>query len=187
MKTARIVAPLLPILLLAAWLAGDTQPTAFPMPKPGEVPFLDQAGVEKLVATHGNRLLVVNHWATWCSPCVEELPYFQAAQDEFGRNGVQIVALSMDFHAYEDEWPDFTHPTVKEAGLMLPVFQLNIDTTVTVPWFSSKWQGALPATFFYDREGNKVGEILGELTREQLFVEIGRQLERTLPKKPAAP
>jgi hypothetical protein len=93
----------------------------------------------------------------------------------------------MDYHAYEDEWPDYTHPTVKEAGLTLPVFQLNIDTTVTVPWFSPKWQGSLPATFFYDREGNKVGEILGEVTREQLFVEIGRQLERTLPKKPAAP
>ncbi|MDK2971898.1 MAG: hypothetical protein PWP23_1653 [Candidatus Sumerlaeota bacterium] len=167
--------------------ASTASPTAhYPLPAQGEIPIIKQAEIEKILATHGQRVLVVNHWATWCAPCVAELPYFQDAQEEFAANGVQIVGMGMDYHVYEEEWPEYTNDTVERLGITFPQFQLSVDTTVTVPYFSEKWSGGLPATFYYDAQGNKLGEHLGEISKEQLYADIGRLLAQTDGKEHAS-
>ena len=44
----------------------------------------------------GGKVLVLNFWATWCAPCVQEIPSLSEFQKEFGRNGVVVVAVSID-------------------------------------------------------------------------------------------
>src|ERR1044072_842209 len=44
--------------------------------------------------------MLVNFWATWCSPCVEEIPYFLESVDKYKADGVELVLVSLDFPTY---------------------------------------------------------------------------------------
>src|SRR5262249_58818489 len=57
---------------------------------------LDEAGVAKLAKNDGKKLLLVNVWATWCGPCVEELPEFVTMNRMYRRREFQLVTISLD-------------------------------------------------------------------------------------------
>ena len=63
----------------------------------GQYKIVDEAEVQMIQRTHGRKLLVVNYWATWCVPCIKEIPYFNAAFKKYRDQGVMIVGFSSDF------------------------------------------------------------------------------------------
>jgi len=158
------------------------KPYAFPTDAK-DVELIELGEAQKITETHGHDLLVVNFWATWCAPCVAELPYFQASYEKHKHDGLQVVGFVMDKFAYEEEWPEYTFETIENKGLTFPNFQMELDPTVAVPWFSDKWEGALPATFYYDKSGKKVGERLGEVDKETLDADIQRLLAQANENK----
>lgn len=104
------------------------------------------AQTEKMFAEH--ELTLVNVWATWCSPCIEELPIL----DKIYREG-EIGVVGIVIESRDDDVADFAAGIVKKSGATYPVLR------VTEGMEKSFLSGidAMPTTFFVDGEGNVVG------------------------------
>ncbi len=183
-----VSAPLVTAPLALAETAGEAASATasaktFDFPEEGEtLRTVTMEEMKEMVKSHDSELLVVNFWATWCAPCVAELPYFAEADKEFRDKGVRIVGLSLDNFTYEGEWQNISAATMKERGVRYANFGVDADTDKFVPWFAEEWAGAIPATFYFDKNGNKVGHRLRDVTKEELFSDI----EKYLPKETAA-
>ncbi len=174
------------ILLLTAFaaesFAGDaaTSPT-LSLPPPGEVREITANGYKKLIANHQHDLLVVNFWATWCVPCVIEIPHFVKASETFKERRVQFVGVSLDFL---DERKARVEPFLKEHKVPYPNFILNADQNTFLKSFPEDWTGALPATFLYDRHGTLLAHTLKAMTGEELDQLIEANLKQVSPPSP---
>lgn len=178
--TALLVTLAAPALLPAApdvVPATTDRPTTFAMPKSFEAPVADADTIARLINTHGEDLLVINFWATYCGPCLREMPYFQEAYAKHRNNGVVVVGLSTDKMIFDD-WADLVPRKLREVGARYPNFVIDVDPDIMIPAFSQDWTGAQPATFYFDRNGNKLGEDLGELTRDEVHARIAALLEK---------
>jgi thiol-disulfide isomerase/thioredoxin len=103
---------------------------------------------------------VVNFWATWCGPCIEELPYFERLGAENKGRKVKVLLVSADS---KTKLESAVKPFVKKRGLKNEVFLLNEKSQqVYIDRISKEWSGALPATLlvntaarvrkFYEKE-----------------------------------
>ena len=109
-------------------------------------------------------LLVVNFWATWCAPCVEELPYFLQATKTFGGDKVKIIFVSLDFIKDHNKLSTF----VANHKMENEVYHLNAGTpNAWIDKIDSSWGGSIPATVMY-RHGTKILFHEGELNQQQL-------------------
>lgn len=163
----------------------DSQTYAFP--EKYAAPVINQAEVEKILKTHGSDLIVVNFWATWCSPCIEEIPYFIKASKEYEQDNVRFIGISVDF---KNQVEDRVIPKLKEMEIPYANFVLynSVDdggSEAMIEFFSSNWKGDIPATFFYNKAGEKVGEFLRPLEYEELKARI-EELKPQKEEKPAA-
>ena len=112
--------------------------------KAQEVPEWDFADFEFQTQQRSDTLHVFNFWATWCAPCVKELPYFEALAKEWTESPIRVWYLSLDFpKAYPERLLSF----IKEKGLQQTVVWLNAAGENTwIPRVDSEWSGAIPAT-----------------------------------------
>jgi thiol-disulfide isomerase/thioredoxin len=91
-------------------------------------------------------LYVINFWATWCRPCVAEMPYFDQLQTEMGGQKVKVQFVSMDFTSDLDSR---LMPFLKRKKPVSSVYLLDEPKYNT--WMdkvSEEWSGAIPATIF---------------------------------------
>ncbi|MCY3776703.1 MAG: TlpA disulfide reductase family protein [Candidatus Aminicenantes bacterium] len=105
-------------------------------------------GEETSLAAFKGKVLFVNLWATWCGPCVVEMPSIQRLYEQFQQEDVKFLLVS-------DEPPDVVEPFVQEKGWELPMYVSN-DERPSV--FESR---GIPATFILDREGRIVFRHVG--------------------------
>lgn len=99
-----------------------------------------------------NTLYVVNFWATWCLPCVKELPYFEAATKKYDTKEVKVLLVSLDFMSDTAKVKKF----VEVKKIQSRVYQLNAgDPNVWIDNFETTWDGGIPATVMY-KAGKKV-------------------------------
>lgn len=97
----------------------------------------------------GNPVLV-NFWATWCGPCVSEMPYIQEIHEEWSDRGLMVLAINIGDSAAEAE--QFLH----DHNLSLPVL---LDTKKVV---AQKYNiRAIPTTFFIDKDGIVQVKVIG--------------------------
>jgi len=166
---------LAPAIAQAAVPADPTTSPTLSWPRPGEARELTADEYQAMVKNHRKPLLVVNFWATWCAPCVAELPHFIAAYEEFEPSGVQFVGVSLDFL---DEREKTVEPFLRKHAIPYPNYILNADQNAFLTLFPEEWSGAIPATFVYDRSGQLLAWRLQALTREELDALIEESLKR---------
>jgi thiol-disulfide isomerase/thioredoxin len=113
---------------------------------------LDKEQPANLDAFKG-KLLIVNLWATWCGPCVQEMPSLVKLADALKDQNVAVVAIS------EDRGGKFVvDPFLKEHSISgLPVF---LDKTMST--MKALKTPAMPTTFLIDANGNEIGRVYGE-------------------------
>ncbi len=118
------------------------------------------------IAEWREKILVINFWATWCPPCLREIPEFVELQSELAQRDVQFVGI-----AIEDKQPvvDFlnTHP------VNYPIL-IGGDAGIALSQRLGNIVGAVPFTVIVDRRGRIVHRHPGELSREKLLEVLGR-------------
>lgn len=99
---------------------------------------------------------MVNFWATWCAPCVKELPYFEDLNTQYKNEQVEVILVSLDFpKTYETS----LKPFLKEKKLQTKVVALDdANFNSWIPQVHPDWFGAIPATLIYNREKRKFFE-----------------------------
>ena len=99
---------------------------------------------------------IVNFWATWCAPCVKELPYFEKIKQEYASKNVEVLLVSLDFPKQVEKK---LIPFINKKQLQSEVVLLNdIDENVWIKAIDSTWSGALPATLIYNKNTRKFYE-----------------------------
>ncbi len=102
-----VATAILALLALTALIAVDTdeQPTSTVTNAPGSgatsaviysASLPDLSGKQQSLGQWSKKLLVINFWATWCAPCLEEMPIFVRLQEKYGPKGLQIVGIAAD-------------------------------------------------------------------------------------------
>jgi thiol-disulfide isomerase/thioredoxin len=104
------------------------------------------------VNNHSDTLYVVNLWATWCSPCVAELPHFEKLNQEYSPKKVKVLLLSLDFLQNLSKLEKFA----VNKNLKSEVFLLNeTNPTDWMGKIDEDWSGSIPATVLFQK-GKKV-------------------------------
>jgi thiol-disulfide isomerase/thioredoxin len=117
-------------------------------------------------------LYVVNFWATWCKPCVHEMPYFEAENQKFKNQKVKFIFVSTNYAREAEQVKSFINQKQVQADVLL----LNAGNPNNwIDAIDSSWSGAIPATIMY-RKGRKALFYEGEFTQSQLDSVIQKQI-----------
>ncbi|MEX8518723.1 MAG: TlpA family protein disulfide reductase [Leptothrix sp. (in: b-proteobacteria)] len=117
-------------------------------------------GGDLLLASLRGRPLVVNFWATWCPPCVKELPEIDRFARSFAKNGVQVIGLAVDSAAPVREF-------LKKTPVSFPVGLAGYGGT-TLARQLGNGNGALPFTVVFNAAGVAVQHKLGQTHYDEL-------------------
>ncbi len=111
--------------------------------------------------------LVINFWATWCKPCIQELPAFDSLNAS--KNTCQVILVSLDF---KEDLEKKLNPFLKKNNITSECVLLDeVNGNDYINKISEKWSGAIPATIFINKEKRlfaerkfKLIELLQKLT-----------------------
>ncbi|MHB8410633.1 MAG: TlpA family protein disulfide reductase [Candidatus Acidiferrales bacterium] len=136
----------------------------------GELPLIDLAGYQRLIAKYKGKRLVVNFWATWCEPCRAEYPMLVGLAKEYQPKGVVFLGVSYDSDAdlnvvshflamYRPDFPNYR----QKPGIDVDGFNHGVDPA---------WNGSIPSTIFYKPDGQPDAQFFGTRSRAEFESEI---------------
>lgn len=134
---------------------------AAPQPTPA-FSLKDTKGRAIRLSDYKGKVVLVNFWATWCAPCLAEMPELEKLQREYGKRGLQIVGVS--------------HPTNKASEVIKAIKRLRVSYPIllgdeeTLSRF--KVSDVLPVTVIVDRDGKVRGRILGILEPDEFEAQV---------------
>lgn len=115
-----------------------------------EVATFNYDGLKPLLHLQNDKTYVVNFWATWCAPCVKELPYFEKLNKEYQDKNVEVILVSLDFPKKVNTK---LIPFINENNLQSKVVLLDDkNEQFWIGDISDKWSGAIPATLIYNKD-----------------------------------
>ena len=157
-------------LFLAVVIFGFTQPGS----KEITVEKIDKAKLQKIIKDRKGKVLFLNLWATWCVPCREEFPSIVKLSNEF--KDVDFVSISVDF---PDEVNSKIIPFLKSNNADFTTFVNAFEgDEELINLLDKKWNGALPATFLFDKAGKKLTFLEGK----QSYDEFKKEIEKVKKK-----
>lgn len=113
-----------------------------------QIEIYDFKELESLLTTEDNKTYVINFWATWCKPCIEELPFFEDLQAE-NKDEIKVILVSLDF---PDKLESQLKPFITEKKLKSQVILLDDPyENEWIPKIDSTWSGAIPATLIFNK------------------------------------
>jgi thiol-disulfide isomerase/thioredoxin len=124
---------------------------------------IDAQGYQELVEQYRGKPLLVTFWATWCEPCRDEYPMLNELAKEYGPKGLHVVGVNLDddgdlilmrrfIARYNPVFPNFRKKKGGESDF----------TRAVLPG----WNGAIPASVFYAKDGRQIGHLVGENNRD---------------------
>lgn len=114
--------------------------------------------------------VVVSFWATWCAPCLHEIPWIQAAVEKHKNDSVEYVLVSLDF---PDAYPKKIIAFVKQRNMKATFFWLDeTNADHFCPQIDSNWSGSIPANLLVNPRKNYRKFISRQITDRQADLEV---------------
>ena len=119
--------------------------------------------------------MIINFWATYCVPCIEEIPYFQELAKKYKSQGVSLLLVSLDL---KTAYPTKIDAMAKKLKLTAPIAWLNeTNADYFCPRVDSSWSGGLPASLFVSNVTGYRKFYEDEVSKEKLEKEIQAMLK----------
>ena len=150
-------------------------------PAEGELPLIDLAGYNKVLAKYHGKPLLVTFWATWCEPCRDEFPMLIELSKVYAPKGLAVFGVSLDDNADMNLVRHFLtqfHPTFANYRQ-----DPQIDVDAFYHGVNPEWQGAMPETIFYGRDGRIAQSFTAEQPRATYEQAIRAILASQAPDK----
>ena len=142
--------------------------------KPVDAPatvFKDASDMNKTLKDFGGKVLIVNFWATWCAPCVKEMPALDRLNAKLGGKDFQVIAINQ-----ERNGPKIAKPFVEKQG-----WKLHLYLDPATGFYKDAKLGGLPTSLIIGKDGKELGRIAGEVVWDSPAVE---KMVQDLIKKP---
>ena len=111
---------------------------------------------QRYLQKNNDSIYIINFWATWCKPCIKELPAFEKLASDYSDKKVKLLLVSLDF---PDKLESQVIPFIKKNNIQSEVVLLDdADANSWIPKVSPQWSGAIPATVIYKKEDRKFYE-----------------------------
>jgi thiol-disulfide isomerase/thioredoxin len=121
--------------------------------------------LQQLRNSDSDTLYVVNFWATWCGPCIKEMPYFEAVNKQYQNQPVRVILVSMDAKKDLEKVKTFT----QRRNIASDVWLLDeTDANTWIDKLESKWSGAIPATILFNNKREQYYFVEKELKQDEL-------------------
>lgn len=113
---------------------------------------IDRIQLQKIIKERNDKPLFINLWATWCVPCREEFPTINTLVNEY--KNIEFIGISIDYpDEVETKIIPFLRSQKAKFKSYVNAFERDEDL---INFLDKEWNGALPATFIFDKSGNKV-------------------------------
>lgn len=123
----------------------------------------------KLYDKPNDTTYVINFWATWCKPCVEEMPYFQQL-DTWAKDSAKKVRIFMVSLDFTEDLKDKVIPFLKKNKYTFTAVLLDeIDANYFIPKIENKWTGAIPFTLVLNGSKKYRNYMEDKMTKEELW------------------
>lgn len=118
---------------------------------------------------------VINFWATFCKPCVKEIPYFQEVVKKYKAEGVQFILVSLDL---KEAYPGKIKLFAAQRKFTAPLYYLDeTNADLFCPVVDRAWSGAIPASLFINNKKNYHRFFEEELSKEKFETELKAMLK----------
>lgn len=145
-----------------------------------DLPLIDLAGYNQVLAKYKGKPILVTFWATWCEPCRDEYPMIVELEKQYSSQGLAVFGVDMDDTAEmnlvrrflarnQPRFPNYR----QKPGIDLDAFYRGVNPA---------WTGSMPETVFYGRDGRIAGHFIGEQPRANF-----EQAIHSILASPAAP
>jgi thiol-disulfide isomerase/thioredoxin len=119
-------------------------------------------------------VLLLNFWASWCKPCVSEFPELVKLYNNYKDKGFQLIFISLDDVSDVDK---SVKPFLKKQGVdFISYYNKFEKPEELIDYIDKNWQGAIPSTYIYDKEGKMQTGILGTKKYDEFESEISKYL-----------
>jgi thiol-disulfide isomerase/thioredoxin len=123
------------------------------------------AQLEELLKQKNDTTYVINFFASWCAPCIHELPELQAFAQEHEQEQVQLIFVSLDF---EEDADNTLLPLLRKFEITQPVWLLTETGNRWITRIDRQWNGSIPATLVFNNTKKKRTFITQRVTRTML-------------------
>lgn len=119
--------------------------------------------------------LVVNFWATFCEPCIKELPYFESILLNEYKGKVDFVLVSLDLPSY---YPEKVDNFIAKRKIRATTYWLNeTDANLFCPVIDKNWSGSIPATLFVNNASGYKSFIEAQISKEDLRKKVEKLIK----------
>jgi thiol-disulfide isomerase/thioredoxin len=131
-----------------------------------KIEYIKVPELEKILKNPEDKLFVVNLWATWCAPCVAELPAFEKTAGEYDKSKVRFLMISLDFpNQIEKQLKPFL---LKNKITLDVAVMMDVDYDSWIDKVDPQWQGTIPATLIFNNQDKIRYFHSGEISETEL-------------------
>lgn len=149
---------LLGLLLVSAGVIADSK-----------IQMVDINQLKKAISRNKGKVVMVNFWATWCGPCVEEFPDLVKLYNKHKNNQFALIGASLDSAGDGAMVARF----VQNQKARFPVYHIKVkDPGKFIEQFDKRWGGEIPRTYLYDKTGKMIKAWSGSRSFEEFESEV---------------